>query len=146
MRTFMAAAAFAALTWSAGAVPQAGHATASTPAKPTVHVVKMLLTPDGKYRFEPAAITIKVGDTVQWVNASGGPHNVSFYPNKIPAGAADLLNAQMKNRIANLQGELLVSPNQTYDISFAGMPAGEYDYFCTPHEMLGMKGTITVTK
>jgi plastocyanin len=31
-----------------------------------------------------------------------------------------------------------------YQMSFAGAPAGKYDYFCLPHEALGMKASLTL--
>lgn len=113
-------------------------------AQGTVHEVRMELTAEGQYEYNPSTLTIKPGDTVRWINVSGGPHNVSFYADQIPSGAADVLNAAMANRMGNLSGQLLVAPNATYEVSFAGAPAGEYHYFCTPHEALGMKATLTV--
>lgn len=146
MRIMLAAAALAAVTWSGAAATPTARPAAHATLNPATHVVKMVLTRDGKYRFQPDSLTIHVGDTVQWVNVSGGPHNVSFYAGKIPDGAAALLKAQMKESIGDLQGKLLLTPNETYSISFAGLPPGEYDYYCTPHEVLGMKGKLIVTK
>lgn len=146
MRMMPAVAALAAITWSAAAAAPSAVSAAGAAQHATTHVIKMVITPDGKYRFEPDSLTIQVGDTVQWVMTSGGPHNVSFYPGKIPHGAAPLLNAQMTEQIGTLQGKLLLTPNETYSISFAGLPVGEYDFYCTPHEMLGMKGKLIVTK
>ena len=96
------------------------------------------------FKFEPAAITVPAGGTARFINVSGGPHNVAFYPDSIPAGAADKLNAAMANRMDNLAGPFLINPNDRYDVSFAGLPAGVYKGFCTPHLALGMKFTLTV--
>ncbi|HEX9727390.1 MAG TPA: plastocyanin/azurin family copper-binding protein [Gemmatimonadales bacterium] len=127
----------------AAAAPAAAPSMAATG---TVHEVQMLLTDAGEYRYEPATLNIKQGDTVRWINVSGGPHNVAFYANKIPAGAAAVLNEAMANKMMPLTGELLVAENAVYEISFAGAPAGRYDYVCTPHEMLGMVASLTVTQ
>ena len=97
-----------------------------------------------RYMFEPANFTVRVGDVVEFVNVNGFPHNVQFEPTKIPAGAADVLNRAMPNRMGPLAGPMMVQPNQTYRISFAGAPVGAYDYFCLPHKALGMIGRITV--
>ena len=35
-------------------------------------------------------------------------------------------------------------PNEKYDVSFAGAPAGVYKGYCLPHVALGMKIAITV--
>jgi len=131
------AAASASATASA---TSAGSATGTG----AVHKVDMVLNDAGEYRFVPAETTIDVGDVVQWVNVSGGPHNVQFFADKMPSGAEGTLNEAMANRIGNLSGELLIAPNAMYEVSFAGAPAGEYAYTCTPHELLGMSATLTI--
>lgn len=98
------------------------------------------------YRFVPATVTIKVGDTVRWINASGGPHNVTFWPDSVPAGAAGGLQAGMAQSTAPLTGPLLTAPNATYAVSFAAAPAGTYGYYCMPHLALGMKGKVVVER
>ena len=109
-------------------------------------VVEVRMTGDGstKAAFEPATLTIAPGTTVRFINVSGGPHNVAFYGDSIPAGAATVLNAAMANRMDNLSGPFATAPNETYDISFAGAPTGRYKGFCLPHVAMGMKIAITV--
>ncbi len=109
-----------------------------------VHEVQMVLNDAGEYRYVPDELTIKVGDTVRWINASGGPHNVAFRVDGIPEGAADVLTAAMPNTFAPMSGALLMAPNAVYEIVFAGAPTGEYAYTCTPHELLGMVATLTI--
>jgi plastocyanin len=111
-----------------------------------VHDVMMRELADGRFVFEPASLEIRVGDRVRWVNESGGVHNVAFYADRIPAGAKDVLNAAMPDRLADLTGRLLEQAGDTYEISFAGAPPGTYDYYCTPHEMLGMTAQLTVVR
>jgi len=126
---------------SAGA-PATQAAAPAVPAAP-VHDVHMVLV-NKKYRFEPANITIKAGDVVRWINTSGGPHNVAFKKDRIPAGARDVLNAAMKQRVLDLAGPYLKDPEASYSVSFAGAPAGTYAYACLPHEPMGMVATLTV--
>ena len=133
----------AASTPSASAAPPAAAAVVGG-AGGAVHTVDMILNDQGQYRYVPAQLTIKVGDTVRWVNVSGGPHNVQFKTDGIPAGAEDALNAAMSDRIGPVNGPLLIQPNAAYEISFAGAPTGVYNYTCTPHELLGMSATLTV--
>ena len=113
------------------------------PAAATVHRVRMLQQ-GSRYVYEPAGLRVQPGDIVEFVNVSGGPHNVQFYPNRIPAGAADVMNRNMPNRLGSVMGPMMVTPNQTYRVSFAGAPQGTYDYFCLPHQAMGMKATIIV--
>jgi plastocyanin len=124
------------------AAPAAEPAAAPAPTGAT-HEVDMEF--DGKVaQFVPADLTIKAGDVVKFVVKSGPPHNVAFYPDSIPAGAADVLNKAMAETMAPLTGPMKVGLGETYEISFAGAPAGEYKYFCTPHLPFGMKAKITV--
>lgn len=111
------------------------------PAK-TVHVE--MLQQGSRYIFRPAGIRIQPGDIVEFENISGGPHNVQFYPNRIPAGAREFLNRAMPQRQGDLASPFFTQPHQKYTINFTGAPAGTYDYFCLPHQALGMKGTILV--
>jgi plastocyanin len=84
------------------------------------------------------------GTTVRFVNVSGGPHNITFWQDSVPAGAAAALNANMKNTVDNLSGAFLTQPNESYDVSFANAPKGTYKGYCTPHLTLGMKIAIKV--
>jgi plastocyanin len=120
--------------------------TPTTGAAPSGPVVEVQMTGNGSTQaaFSPAALTIAPGTTVRFINATGGPHNISFYADSIPAGAAAVLNAAMANRLDALQGAFVTGPNDHYDVSFAGAPTGVYKGFCLPHAALGMKITITV--
>ena len=100
---------------------------------------------DGKVgRFDPANTIIKTGDLVRFHNHTGGPHNVAFDKDSIPTGGESVLTGTMKDVIAPLTGPILVQPDQVYEISFAGAPAGVYHIHCTPHLAFNMRGTITV--
>ena len=135
------ASAAAAATTPAPA-PAAGAATAA-PATGTTHEVKMIGDATG-YKFEPANITVKQGDAIKFVMVSGGPHNVAFQ-NVTDAAAKAQLDANMSGaKLGELSGPMLMAPNEAYVISFAKVPAGKYDFICTPHAAMNMKGSITV--
>jgi plastocyanin len=123
--------------------PAAAPAAAPEAAGGGNHDVNMML--DGStYKFDPAELTIKAGDVVTFHNKSGGPHNVSFWADSIPAGGADKLKAAMPDQMAPLEGPLLTELDGTYKVSFAGAPTGDYKFYCLPHLALGMHGKITV--
>ena len=123
--------------------PAADPASGDVQSTGAVHDVDMVF--DGtNYLFVPAGLTIKAGDIVQFHNRSGGPHNVAFWEDSIPAGAREVLLAAMPNQTAPLAGEMVVTPDETYEISFAGAPAGVYRYYCLPHLQLGMVALLTV--
>jgi plastocyanin len=122
------------------ASPSAAPAPAGTGK---THDVNMVL--DGsKYKYDPDNLTIQSGDVVRYHNKSGGPHNVSFWSDSIPGGAADVLKKNMPNQMAPLEGPLLTEPDVVYEVSFAGAPKGDYKFYCLPHLALGMHGKLTV--
>ncbi len=147
MRKLVAPMALTALVCGGGDLQvraQRSMADEAAERPAAVHEVQMVLNDAGEYRYVPDELTIKVGDTVRWVMVSGGPHNVQFKPDRIPDGAAEVLDAAMANKLSPLSGEFLMAPNSAYEISFAGAPVGEYYYVCTPHELLQMVATLTV--
>jgi plastocyanin len=116
-----------------------GSTTATTPAggagvaaavTGTWHEVKMLGDEKG-YRFEPVDLTIKAGDGVRWTMVSGGPHNVAFQ--NVAADARGQLSANMPNQLSDLSSPMLLNVNEKYEMSFANVKAGKYEYLCTPH-------------
>ena len=131
-------------TASPDSAPSANAPAANAPAGTgKTHDVKMVLE-GSKYKYDPETLTIQSGDVVRYYNTSGGPHNVSFWADSIPSGAADALKKNMPNQMAPLEGPLLTEPNAVYEVSFAGAPKGEYKYYCLPHLALGMKAKLTV--
>ena len=79
----------------------------------------------GNLIFEPSNVTINAGDTVHFVNDMLPPHNI------IVEGRADLSRES-----------LMFNPGESQDIIFAD--AGDYTFFCGPHQGAGMTGTIHV--
>ncbi|MDP9351024.1 MAG: plastocyanin/azurin family copper-binding protein [Chloroflexota bacterium] len=88
-------------------------------------------------QYAPARLTIKAGDTVTWRNTDGIAHTVTADPAKardkestrLPEGA----EPWDSGNIAAGQ-----SWSRTFDV------AGEYTYFCIPHELAGMVASLTV--
>lgn len=101
------------------------------------HVIVVKLVVKGgsaPYGFEPSSVTAQNGDTVRFVEDAGVMHNVHFESH--PAGA--------KLGAATV-GPYLTTKGQTYDVVIdARFTAGKYEFVCDPHEMLGMRGTLTV--
>lgn len=122
--------------------PAAG-AVAKVPATGQTVTIKMIGDDKG-YRFDPADVTIKSGDAVKFVMVSGGPHNVAFDPATIPADSKAQLDANMDQKMSELSSPMMMNPNEEYVISFGGIKPGKYDFHCTPHLAMGMKGSITV--
>jgi plastocyanin len=88
----------------------------------TLHVVEVRDT-----QFDPAALEITAGDTVEWRNVQGY-HNVNGTQTTYPSNPESF-----GNNAGN---------NWTFRHVFA--TAGSYSYQCDPHVSLGMTGTVTV--
>lgn len=136
----------ATTTDTATAAGSAGTATGSASAAPitgTTHVVKMVGDAQG-YRYEPANITVKQGDGIRFDMVSGGPHNVAFNPADIPADVKPQLSANMPNQMTELSSPMMMNAGESYTISFANIKPGSYNFHCTPHLAMNMRGVVTV--
>jgi len=92
----------------------------------------------GMLVFDPAKLTIKPGDTVEWVNNKVPPHNVVFDAANNPTHSADLAKSLSHK-------QLLMTPGQNLKVTFPeDAAAGDYTYYCEPHRGAGMIGKITV--
>ena len=96
------------------------------------------------YRFAPATVTIQRGDKVRFTLVSGPPHNVVFWADSVPKGAAAALAKGMPGTVDALTSPFFLKTGDSYVVSFAGAPAGRYVYNCAPHLALGMKAVVTV--
>lgn len=112
-------------------------------ALPAQTVVAHLIGDADGYRVEPKTISVPIGGSVTFIVTSGGPHNIVF-EDTLGSRIDSLLNARMSNTIAHLAGPMLLQAGDSYTISFAELPAGEYGFHCMPHAALNESGTIVV--
>lgn len=118
---------------------------AATPSSGTSATVTIEMVGDASgYKFVPNSVTIHAGGAVKFVNKIGGPHNVTFWPDSIPGGAQQKLQSEMQNPTGPLTSPLLTNTGDATTVSFAGVPAGTYKFYCMPHQAFGMKGQIIV--
>jgi plastocyanin len=89
--------------------------------------------------FEPKTITVKASDTVVWKNASSMSHSVT----DVPSLAIQAKDAALPANSKEFNSDLTPPGN---DCSHTLSVPGTYNYFCIPHEALGMVGTVVVTK
>ena len=138
MKSSLNITAFLIVALVLSALPLRGEHAAAT--------IEVRMLGDAKgYRFVPASITAHAGDVVRFVNVSGGPHNVAFWPDRIPSGTAATLQKNMGQTIGALSGALMIEPNEVYTVSLAGLRAGTYNYYCVPHQAMNMTGRIKVS-
>jgi plastocyanin len=141
LRSTAIAAIVVAVAGFAGNPGGSGPAHRAPPGK----TIEVQMLGDAKgYRFSPAKITIQRGDQVRFTLVSGPPHNVVFWSDSIPKGAAARLSKSMPNAVGPLTGPFFMNVGDKYVVSFAGLPAGTYRYYCAPHLALGMSGAIVV--
>ncbi len=138
----MAPAAAPAMEAPAAGGAMAAGAVAAAPITGTTHEVKMIGDEKG-YRFEPAAITIKAGDGIKFIDVKGGPHNVAVDPASAGASAAQL-TANMPESTGELTGKMLVTDGDAWTMSWGKVAAGTYTVICTPHQAMNMMMKVTV--
>ena len=139
-------AAPAASSTPAAAAPAAAPAAAGTALPITGKTWEVKMIGEGSsYKFEPADLTIKAGDGIKFTVVSIPPHNVAFDPAVVPADVKAQLDANMgPNKLGELSSGLLLNVGDAVTISFAGIKPGKYEFHCTPHLAMNMKGTVTV--
>jgi plastocyanin len=121
-----------------GATPGMATASASPGSTPTAagcpgHIVKMT----DELKFDPAELTIKKGETVTWQNTG----NVGHTSTDDPSQAQNKDDAKLPDGAKPWNSGFVNGGQQwshTFDV------AGDYVYFCIPHEALGMIGKLTV--
>ena len=75
--------------------------------------------------FDQANITVEPGTTVTWVQSGNNPHTTTSYDGLWDSGI--------------IEGGSGGTFSYTFD------EPGKYDYFCIPHESMGMIGSVTVS-
>src|SRR5262245_29173354 len=99
--------------------------TTTTTLGPTVHMV--MVGPNNFLTYDPATLSIKVGDTVRWVWKSSF-HNVVSGSVTNGVGTANGLFCFSND--TNCASSPLGNTNDTYDHTFT--TAGTFPYFCSP--------------
>ncbi|WP_416841335.1 plastocyanin/azurin family copper-binding protein [Haloferax sp. DFSO52] len=96
-------------------------------------------------KFAPAAIEVPAGTTVTFENVGSIGHTVTAYEDKIPDGAEYFATGGFDSEQAAKDGypdEGNIEAGGTYEHTFE--TKGTYEYYCIPHELNGMVGTIEV--
>lgn len=101
-------------------------------AAPAANAATQTIEMSPSLQFQPNSVTASPGDTIVWNNAAGLPHNIVFQD-------SSKLDSADVEALGKLQGKGQVQVTLPGDL-----PAGEYDYFCTPHRGAGMVGKIVV--
>ncbi len=95
------------------------------------------VAPGGSFVFSPADIVVAAGDTVHWMWASTG-HNVR---SGVPGSPTPYF-------YSGLPAAVGTTFDVVFDMAFVianPVPGNVYDYFCEPHGLFGMVGSVEVT-
>lgn len=98
-------------------------------------VVEMLTDNQGTY-FDPKGRLVEPGTTVRFINESGSHGATAYHPD----------NDDQPQRIPTAaepwDSPIFTEPNQHFEVQLE--VEGVYDYYCPPHESMGMVGRIIV--
>lgn len=97
----------------------------------TVHDVEA----NDELEFSPETINIQVGDTVRWTNVGNMPHTVT---------STDTETDDPAERQPNGEFDEDLSPGEEVTVTFD--EAGEFHYYCQPHNAQDMIGTVIVAE
>jgi plastocyanin len=75
--------------------------------------------------FDQANITVQPGTTVTWVQSGNNPHTTTSYDGLWDSG--------------------MIEGGSGGTFSYTFEEPGRYDYYCIPHESMGMIGSVTVS-
>jgi plastocyanin len=97
--------------------------------------------------FIPETVRVAVGDAVVWRNTSKQGHTVTARQAELPDGAAYFASGGFDDEAAAREAWFggfggRLNRGDTYEHRFD--VAGEYPYFCIPHETEEMVGTVVV--
>lgn len=107
-----------------------------TPEEPSPAAEVTLRTEGSQHHFDSHIVWIETGGTATWKNESGQHDAVAYHPDN---GDKPL---RMPEAADPWSIELLAEEGATASHTFE--TEGVYDYFCTPHESVGMVGTVIV--
>ncbi|MDQ2050711.1 plastocyanin/azurin family copper-binding protein [Natronolimnohabitans sp. A-GB9] len=100
---------------------------------------RVIVAPDGDWRFEPEELTISVGETVTWYFDAPG-HNVTSHPDASDQNE----NPDDAEPFASYEGDSHSSLDEEgTEFEHTFETPGEYVYVCEPHDG-SMIGTIIV--
>lgn len=107
-----------------------------TPEQASHEAHVALRTEHNEQHFDPHVTWIEVGGTVTWENESGQHNAVAYHPthNDKPL--------RMPEAADPWKTDMLTGSGETASHTFE--TEGVYDYYCSPHEGVGMVGTVIV--
>ena len=98
----------------------------------------------GRFRFDPARLTVEPGDVVRFVVRSGHPHSVVFDSTGMAASDRSALNQAIPERMSLLSGPILTGEGEIFEITVPRLSPGSYRFYCLPHRAYRAEGVLIV--
>lgn len=112
-----------------------GHTHTAVPDGPSTATTVEMRSDDDGYHFAPHVAWIEAGGTVTFVNESGTHTATAYHPHTDrPLRQPEAADAWNSGVLTEAGAEF----QRTFEVP------GVYDYFCVPHESVGMIGTVIV--
>jgi plastocyanin len=99
---------------------------------------------EGRFRFDPARITVNPGDLVRFVVRSGQPHSVVFDSTGLASSDKSALNEAIPERMSLLSGPILTGEGEVLEIRVPRLSPGSYRFYCLPHRAYRAEGVMIV--
>ncbi len=95
----------------------------------------------GRFVFQPAALRVQPGDTVLWWNLGDNHSTTAYAPPNTRAGGVSVPQ-RIPEGAQSWDSGILGIQERGITFSYTFELPGTYDYYCFPHEFLGMVGRI----
>ena len=141
-REFLAAGALA-LAGLAGAppwdAPLKRPSRSARGSRDKVEIILMRSNAEGSWvSFDPIGLFVEPGTTIRWAVQANVHTTTAYHPRN------DHHPLRIPTATSPWDSGYLVNPGDHFDVTLT-VP-GVYDYFCKPHEVIGMVGRIIVGK
>lgn len=109
--------------------------TTATEVTDDAAVVRMVTDNNGSY-FDPKGIVVVPGTTVRFINESGSHGSTAYHPD------ADGQPLRIPDAAEPWDSPIYTESDRRFEVTLE--VEGVYDYYCPPHESMGMVGRIIV--
>ncbi|MFC7237680.1 plastocyanin/azurin family copper-binding protein [Saliphagus sp. GCM10025317] len=111
------------------------HGHDELPTEPSDSVTVEMYSDGSEHHFDPHLVWVNAGGTVTWTLESGTHTTTAYHadndkPDRIPDGAESWDSGTLSESGTTFE--------QTFEVE------GVYDYYCIPHESMGMLGGVVV--
>jgi plastocyanin len=109
------------------------------------HIAVRLVHPSAEqFAFQPATITARPGDVLEFTVESGGPYVIGFEPADLAPRERALLDTALPDHSASLRTGILPRPGSRLQLVVPDLPRGTYRFAAVTHIAYRMTGVLVV--